>query len=60
MKNIYYRTAILVAAVLTAVACYVEKPFPDDEELMGEQLPAWKAGYLDIHHISTGILDCHS
>ena len=58
MKKIYYRIPMLMAAALTAVTCYIEKPFPDDEELMGEQLPAWQTGYLDIHHISTGRGDC--
>ena len=57
-KNIY---RFMVMAVISAVAasCYIEKPFPDDEEeQMGEQLAAWQNGYMDIHHISTGRGDC--
>ena len=58
IKNIY-RFMLLMAFAMMAIACYVEKPFPDDEdERMGEQLPAWQKGYMDIHHISTGRGDC--
>ena len=54
-----YRLMFMAAFFIMAVSCYVEKPFPDDEEeQMGEQLPAWQKGYLDIHHISTGRGDC--
>lgn len=51
----------MAMAVIYAVAasCYIEKPFPDDEEEQaGEQLAAWQQGYMDIHHISTGRGDC--
>ena len=51
----------MAMAVISAVAasCYIEKPFPDDEEEQaGEQLAAWQQGYMDIHHISTGRGDC--
>ena len=57
-KNIY---RLMAMAVISAVAasCYIEKPFPDDEEEQaGEQLAAWQQGYMDIHHISTGRGDC--
>ena len=58
IKNIY-RFMLLAVMCMTAVACYIEKPFPDDEEeQIGEQLPAWQKGYMDIHHISTGRGDC--
>ena len=51
----------MAMAVISVVAasCYIEKPFPDDEEEQaGEQLAAWQQGYMDIHHISTGRGDC--
>lgn len=53
------RIFMAVALTIVAMSCYRELPFPDDEEeQMGEQLPAWQKGYLDIHHISTGRGDC--
>ena len=57
-KNTYRLIAMALFCAF-AVSCYIEKPFPDDEEeQMGEQLPSWQKGYLDIHHISTGRGDC--
>lgn len=68
MKKTVLYSIILILSVV-ATACRKSKPYPwegkldnkpvvTDEAKVGEPLPAWSEGYLDIHAISTGRGEC--
>ena len=44
--------------LLTSLILIISIQLNAQEAIVGQSLPAWKEGYLDLHHINTGRGSC--